>query len=116
MFRPIPFQTALANRSFLSQDRHEHATTAFPSPSSSPFNSTVIEFSTSALSQFYQPFERQYRQEEDTDVELYSHPHGISKFGVLEFDNRGEQGEWTMDFSLVVNGERVWGRRVAFKG
>ncbi|KAJ8097256.1 PhoD-like phosphatase-domain-containing protein [Lipomyces tetrasporus] len=40
----------------LSGDRHEHAATLFPSPDGT---SKVIEFSTSPLSQFYQPFERQ---------------------------------------------------------
>ncbi|KAK9336146.1 PhoD-like phosphatase-domain-containing protein [Lipomyces starkeyi] len=88
----------------LSGDRHEHATTLFPSPDGT---SKVIEFSTSPLSQFYQPFDRQYRQVEDTDVAMYSHPHGISKFGSLTFDT-SSPGIWNLGFELVVNGKNAW--------
>ncbi|KAK9319083.1 PhoD-like phosphatase-domain-containing protein [Lipomyces orientalis] len=88
----------------LSGDRHEHATTLFPSPDG---KSKVIEFSTSPLSQFYQPFERRYQQIENTDVALYSHPYGISKFGSLTFDTSSPD-IWTLGFELVINGMDVW--------
>ncbi|KAF8859991.1 hypothetical protein BDZ45DRAFT_741846 [Acephala macrosclerotiorum] len=68
----------------ISGDRHEHPTTKFPAPDG---NSNVVEFSTSPLSQFYQPFDRQYRQEEESDVVMMKyHPFGVSKFGVFNFD------------------------------
>ncbi|PVH74694.1 PhoD-like phosphatase [Cadophora sp. DSE1049] len=88
----------------VSGDRHEHATTHFPSPDG---QSNVIEFSTSPLSQFYQPFERQYRQEEDSDIMVYSHPYGVSKFGVFDFDTT-DATVWRVGFGLVVDGVRVW--------
>ena len=95
----------------LSGDRHEHATTEVRSPDSS----ASVEFSTSALSQFCQLFDRQYRQIEDTGIEIYSHPRVISKFGVLDFETSVE-GAWQLDFHLIVNGKEVWNKTVAFNG
>lgn len=92
------------------QDRHEHATTEFPSPDGA---STVIEFSISPLSQFYQPFERTYRQIEDTDVAVHSHPWGISKFGAFHFDTSRDD-EWIVDFELIVDGKKAWSKRLTF--
>lgn len=53
----------------LSGDRHEFASTAFPPPLGGkwPLSSTVHEFSTSPLSQFYLPIPS-YRQTDDDDV------------------------------------------------
>lgn len=67
----------------------------------------VIEFSTSPLSQFYQPFDRKYQQIESTDVEIYSHPFGISKFGVLTFDS-SLKDHLTVEFELIVDGKSTW--------
>ncbi|KAI5199388.1 Metallo-dependent phosphatase [Aureobasidium subglaciale] len=89
----------------ISGDRHEHATTEFPSPDGT---ANVIEFSTSPLSQFYQPFVRSYQQVEDTDIEIYSHPKGTSKFGALHFDTSGDIVH--VAFELVVDGGTTWNR------
>jgi alkaline phosphatase D len=53
----------------LSGDRHEFAATAFPPPAGGkwPISSTVHEFSTSPLSQFYLPV-RTYKQTDSEDV------------------------------------------------
>jgi alkaline phosphatase D len=53
----------------LSGDRHEFAATSFPPPAGGrwPISTTVHEFSTSPLSQFYLPV-RTYRQEDGEDV------------------------------------------------
>ena len=67
----------------------------------------MIEFSTSPLSQFYQPFDRQYRQVEDSDVMVKSHPYGVSKFGVFNFDTSDEL-IWKVGFELVVDGIKEW--------
>ena len=88
----------------VSGDRHEHATTIFPSPQG---KNNVIEFSTSPLSQFYQPFERSYQQVEDTDVEIFSYSHGVSKFGVMTF-NTTDPTSLTLEFDLIVNGVNIW--------
>ncbi|KAH0265595.1 Metallo-dependent phosphatase, partial [Aureobasidium melanogenum] len=93
-----------------SGDRHEHATTEFPSPDG---KKKVVEFSTSPLSQFYQPFERMYQQIEDTDVAIYHHPWGISKFGALHFDT-SHQDEWKVKFELIVDGRKVWYTEIGF--
>ncbi|UQC81170.1 PhoD-like phosphatase [Colletotrichum lupini] len=90
----------------LSGDRHEHATTIFP-PTSDKGGKSVIEFSTSPLNQFYEPFDRFHRQIEDTDVSVYSHPWGNSKFGRVSFDT-SEEGRWTVDYELIVDGRQVW--------
>ncbi|KAK1638580.1 PhoD-like phosphatase-domain-containing protein, partial [Colletotrichum phormii] len=90
----------------LSGDRHEHATTIFP-PASDKGGKSVIEFSTSPLNQFYEPFDRFHRQIEDTDISVYSHPWGNSKFGRVTFDT-SEEGRWTVDYELIVDGHQVW--------
>ncbi|OHF04079.1 PhoD-like phosphatase [Colletotrichum orchidophilum] len=90
----------------LSGDRHEHATTIFP-PTTDEGGKSVIEFSTSPLNQFYEPFDRFHRQIEDTDVSVYSHPWGNSKFGRVSFDT-SEEGRWRVDYELVVDGRKVW--------
>ncbi|PNP85044.1 hypothetical protein FNYG_01569 [Fusarium nygamai] len=56
----------------LSGDRHEHATTMFPAKAQG--NKPVIEFSTSPLNQFYEPFDRFHKEIEETDVSIYSQP------------------------------------------
>lgn len=87
----------------------------FPSPAGKG-NGNVIEFSTSPLSQFYQPFERTYSQVEDSDVMVYSHPWGNSKFGIFEWDTRSDdRGEWRMKFELVVDGVKVWENIVRYE-
>ncbi|KAK9372522.1 PhoD-like phosphatase-domain-containing protein [Lipomyces chichibuensis] len=68
----------------LSGDRHEHATTVFPSPDGTS-----------------------KRQVENTDVAIYSHPHGISKFGSLTFDTSSPD-IWKLGFELIVNGKNAW--------
>ncbi|WYZ34007.1 hypothetical protein EsH8_I_000283 [Colletotrichum jinshuiense] len=89
----------------LSGDRHEHASTIFPPNDKG--GKPVIEFSTSPLNQFYEPFDRFHRQIEDTDVSVYSHPWGNSKFGMVSFDT-SEEGRWRVDYDLVVDGQKVW--------
>ncbi|KAJ5245805.1 PhoD-like phosphatase [Penicillium chermesinum] len=88
----------------ISGDRHEHATTLFPSPNN---KTNVIEFSTSPLSQFFQPMQRTYKQVENTDVEVYTHAWGSSKFGVLEF-NTTDDSSLHVHFDLIVDGRKVW--------
>ncbi|CZR58549.1 uncharacterized protein PAC_08441 [Phialocephala subalpina] len=88
----------------ISGDRHEHATTKFQAPDG---KSNVVEFSTSPLSQFYQPFDRQYRQDEETDVMIKYHPFGVSKFGVFNFDTSNAT-QWKVEFELVVDGVKEW--------
>ncbi|KAK1723053.1 PhoD-like phosphatase-domain-containing protein [Colletotrichum acutatum] len=90
----------------LSGDRHEHATTIFP-PTSDKGGKSVIEFSTSPLNQFYEPFDRFHKQIEDTDISVYSHPWGNSKFGRVSFDT-SEETRWTVDYELIVDGRQVW--------
>ncbi|ODO09633.1 hypothetical protein I350_01844 [Cryptococcus amylolentus CBS 6273] len=57
----------------ISGDRHEHATTLLPPPASSnhPYSSSVIEFSTSPLSFFHQPWTREYIPHPPTDITIY---------------------------------------------
>ncbi|KAF8875688.1 hypothetical protein CPB85DRAFT_1345424 [Mucidula mucida] len=92
----------------VSGDRNEHATVKFPPPPGSgyPMEHTVIEFSTSPLSFFYQPFVREYVEHAETDVTIYQHPKGSSKFGVFDFDSTGTV--WTVQFALVVDGVKRW--------
>ncbi|KAL0939822.1 alkaline phosphatase family protein [Colletotrichum truncatum] len=89
----------------LSGDRHEHATTIFPPGRKG--GKSIIEFSTSPLNQFYEPFSRFHEQIEDTDVSVHSHPWGNSKFGVVFFDT-SRQDRLQVDFDLVVDGEKTW--------
>ncbi|OXG76260.1 alkaline phosphatase D [Cryptococcus neoformans Gb118] len=57
----------------ISGDHHEHATTLFPPPPTLPHlgSSSVIEFSTSPLSFFHQPWARQYIPHPDTDIPIH---------------------------------------------
>jgi alkaline phosphatase D len=88
-----------------SQDRHEHATTKFPPKTSG--DKPVIEFSTSPLNQFYEPFDRFHKEIEDTDISLYSYPWGTSKFGRVTFDT-SDEGRFKVYYELVVDGVKVW--------
>ncbi|WVQ76114.1 hypothetical protein IAR50_005756 [Cryptococcus sp. DSM 104548] len=92
----------------ISGDRHEHATTLLPPPASSryPFSSSVIEFSTSPLSFFHQPWSREYISHPPTDIQLYHQWEGDSRFGVFEFDTTGNVKK--VIFKLVVDGEYEW--------
>ncbi|POR33141.1 PhoD-like phosphatase [Tolypocladium paradoxum] len=89
----------------LSGDRHEHATTVFPAGESG--DRDVIEFSTSPLNQFFEPFSRFHKQIEDTDISLYSHPRGSSKFGIVTFDT-SDGRHLDVTYKLIVNGNQVW--------
>ncbi|OBS23122.1 hypothetical protein FPOA_03681 [Fusarium poae] len=89
----------------LSGDRHEHATTKFPPKTSG--DKPVIEFSTSPLNQFYEPFDRFHKEIEDTDISLYSYPWGTSKFGRVTFDT-SDEGRFKVYYELVVDGVKVW--------
>ncbi|KAK1846022.1 alkaline phosphatase family protein [Colletotrichum chrysophilum] len=89
----------------LSGDRHEHATTIFPPGDKG--GKAIIEFSTSPLNQFYEPFTRYHRQIEDTDVSVHSHSWGSSKFGVVSFDT-SEDDRLVVDYDLVVQGQKTW--------
>ncbi|KAM5343962.1 hypothetical protein ACJ41O_012499 [Fusarium nematophilum] len=83
----------------LSGDRHEHATTKFPAKN--PGDTPVIEFSTSPLNQFYEPFDRFHQQIEETDISVYSHPWGTSKFGVVSFDT-ADENRLLLHYDLVT--------------
>ncbi|KAF5691953.1 alkaline phosphatase D [Fusarium denticulatum] len=89
----------------LSGDRHEHATTLFPAIEKG--DKPVIEFSTSPLNQFYEPFDRFHKEIEDTDLSIYSHPWGSSKFGKVTFDTT-QPGRLHVHYDLVVDGIKVW--------
>ncbi|KAF6829128.1 alkaline phosphatase family protein [Colletotrichum plurivorum] len=96
----------------LSGDRHEHATTLFPPKGDG--DKPIIEFSTSPLNQFYEPFDRFHKQIEDTDVSVHSHPWGNSKFGVVSFDTSDDR-RLRVDFELVVDGELTWNYTWAYE-
>ncbi|KAF4444510.1 alkaline phosphatase d [Fusarium austroafricanum] len=89
----------------LSGDRHEHATTKFPPKD--PGDKPVIEFSTSPLNQFYEPFDRFYKEIEETDISIHSHPWGTSKFGRVTFDTT-EENRFQVHYDLIVDGLKVW--------
>ncbi|KAF5005134.1 hypothetical protein FDECE_8391 [Fusarium decemcellulare] len=89
----------------LSGDRHEHATTKFPPKN--PVDKAVIEFSTSPLNQFYEPFDRFHKEIEETDISIHSHPWGTSKFGIVSFDTTDDT-RLLLHYDLVVDGKRVW--------
>ncbi|RSM01234.1 hypothetical protein CEP52_008667 [Fusarium oligoseptatum] len=89
----------------LSGDRHEHATTKFPPKNAG--EKPVIEFSTSPLNQFYEPFDRFHKEIEDTDISIHSHPWGTSKFGVVSFDTT-KKDRLLLHYDLIVDGGRVW--------
>ncbi|KAJ6600031.1 PhoD-like phosphatase-domain-containing protein [Mycena vulgaris] len=93
----------------VSGDRHEHGepsspTVKFPPPPAYPASHTIIEFSTSPLSFFYQPFVRDYVEHEET---IFNLPQGSSKFGQLAFDS-SDEGGWTIAFDLVVDSQKTW--------
>ncbi|KAK8091505.1 PhoD-like phosphatase-domain-containing protein [Apiospora hydei] len=90
----------------LSGDRHEHTTTLFPPPSGQE-GKTLIEFSTSALNQFYEPFDRFHVPVQGGDEAVYNHWRGNSKFASISFDTT-EPGRWAVQFDLIVDGEKVW--------
>ncbi|KAK1962269.1 PhoD-like phosphatase [Colletotrichum sublineola] len=89
----------------LSGDRHEHATTVFPPNAKG--GKSVIEFSTSPLNQFFEPFDRFHRQIEETDVSVYCHPWGNSKFGKVSFDTT-KPNHLRVEYDLIVDGHKVW--------
>ncbi|CVK85096.1 uncharacterized protein FMAN_02010 [Fusarium mangiferae] len=89
----------------LSGDRHEHATTMFPAKAKG--DKPVIEFSTSPLNQFYEPFDRFHKEIEETDVSIYSHPWGTSKFGKVTFDT-SQSGRLLVHYDLVIDGVKIW--------
>ncbi|KAI9863181.1 MAG: hypothetical protein M1813_004001 [Trichoglossum hirsutum] len=93
----------------LSGDRHEFAATSFPPPAGGrwPISTTVHEFSTSPLSQFYLPV-RTYRQEDGEDVLIKYIPDGVSKFGALEIESPAVAEQSVLRFRLFVNGDEVW--------
>ncbi|KAI7914218.1 hypothetical protein M0657_009617 [Pyricularia oryzae] len=89
----------------LSGDRHEHTTTVFPPPSGK--GKTLIEFSTSALNQFHEPFDRFHVATNGDDHAVYNHYKGNSKFASISFDTTDPM-RWRVNFDLVVDGEKVW--------
>lgn len=76
-------------------------------PAKAKGDKPVIEFSTSPLNQFYEPFDRFHKEIEDTDVSIYSHPWGTSKFGKVTFDT-SQAGGLLVHYDLVVDGIKVW--------
>ena len=84
------------------------ATTLFPPPPTSPHpaSSDIIEFSTSPLSFFHQPWLREYVPHPPTDLPIHLHWQGHSKFGVFDFDTAGARR--AVDFSLVADGMVAW--------
>ncbi|WRT66788.1 uncharacterized protein IL334_003751 [Kwoniella shivajii] len=92
----------------ISGDRHEHATTLLPPPAFSiiPATSAVIEFSTSPLSFFHQPWTREYLPHLPTDVPLHHQWKGDTRFGVFDFDTSGLHP--IVNFKLLVDGEEEW--------
>ncbi|WWC71166.1 uncharacterized protein I206_105119 [Kwoniella pini CBS 10737] len=92
----------------ISGDRHEHATTLLPPRSDSvyPQASAVIEFSTSPLSFFHLPWTREYVGHPPTDIPIHHQWKGDSRFGVFDFDTKGEQPR--VHFELIVDGEKEW--------
>lgn len=68
---------------------------------------TLIEFSTSALNQFYEPFDRFHVPVVGGDEAVYNHHSGNSKLASIAFDTT-DPGRWVVQFDLVVDGEKVW--------
>ena len=101
----VNFNRLFLVKLLMSQDRHEHATTLFPAKNKG--ETPVIEFSTSPLNQFFEPFDRFHQQIEDTDISIYSHPWGNSKFGAITFDTSDER-KLTVHYKLIVDGKQVW--------
>ncbi|PVH74352.1 hypothetical protein DL98DRAFT_499899 [Cadophora sp. DSE1049] len=92
----------------LSGDRHEFAATAFPPPVDGkwPLSSTVHEFSTSPLSQFYLPV-RTYKQTDNEDVMMKYIPDGNSKLGSVTIENTSSD-QSILKFRLYVDGVEAW--------
>jgi alkaline phosphatase D len=67
----------------------------------------VIEFSTSPLNQFFEPFSRYHREVEDTDVSIFNYPWGNSKFGFVKFDT-SDPLRLELGYKLVVDEQEVW--------
>jgi hypothetical protein len=91
------------------QDRHKHATTAFPALNGGP---DAVKFSTSPLNQFVPPSKGfaqggKYKQIESTDIAIYHHRHGTSMFGAFAFDTSDED-TLTLEFKLIDDGHKVW--------
>jgi alkaline phosphatase D len=84
------------------------ATTLLPPPVSSeyPKEHAVIEFSTSPLSFFHQPWKREYQAHLPTDVPIHVEWEGTSRFGVFEFDVTHDYAK--VNFTLVVDGQEDW--------
>ncbi|KAI9637010.1 PhoD-like phosphatase-domain-containing protein [Dioszegia hungarica] len=99
---------AVGGAVIISGDRHEHATTVLPpSPHSGhPSSHSVIEFSTSPLSYFHQPWLREHVEHRPTDITLHHEWRGMSRFGAFDFDTSGQEPK--VDFTLVVDGEEEW--------
>ncbi|WVW85153.1 hypothetical protein I302_107191 [Kwoniella bestiolae CBS 10118] len=93
----------------ISGDRHEHATTLIPPPSDSEYQNTssVIEFSTSPLSFFHLPWDREYTSHPPTDIPLHHQWEGDSRFGIFDFDT-SDSDQPKVEFELVVDGEEEW--------
>lgn len=78
-----------------------------PSPESGyPLSSAVIEFSTSPLSYFHQPWLREHVEHHPTDISLHHEWRGMSRFGSFTFDTSG--AETHVNFTLVVDGVDEW--------
>jgi alkaline phosphatase D len=90
------------------QDRHEHATTIFPAPpNATEHGKDLIEFSTSALNQFFEPFNRFHKEIEDSDRAVANFYEGNSKFAAVTFDTSNST-KWITDFQLVVDDKIAW--------
>lgn len=79
-----------------------------PPPSNSPHDHShaVIEFSTSPLSFFHQPWVREHIEHPPTDLTLHHEWEGMSRFGVFQFETTGDKLGLT--FKLIVDGEEEW--------
>ncbi|TKW51027.1 hypothetical protein CTA1_9769 [Colletotrichum tanaceti] len=68
----------------------------------------VIEFTTSPLNLFYEPFDRFHEQVKDTDdVSVCSHPWRNSKSGKISLGTT-EPRRLKVKYGLVVDGEKLW--------
>jgi alkaline phosphatase D len=66
----------------------------------------VVEFSTSPLSFFHQPWKREYQAHLPTDVPIHVEWKGTSRFGVFDFDVTDDHAK--VNFTLVVDGKEDW--------
>jgi len=92
----------------VSGDRHEFAATAFPPPAGGkwPTSSTVHEFSTSPLSQFYLPTPT-YKQTDEEDVLVKYIPTGNSKLGAITIENTSSD-QSILKYRLYIDGVEAW--------